>query len=456
MARVLCPYCCKVHDFSKSLECPTFHWNVPLPFVRDYDSIPPLWLMTFGFKAYGKTTYLAALTLLLERMDNVFLNMSSESLDDETYEALRVMRAANTRVPVSTPTGPLRPLLFQVRDFGDLGSRSLILHDLAGEHVESPGKMGESASALRRIDTVWFLVSLFNLQKDEKRRTIAELLQVYLRQMRELKIDVRGTNLVVVYSKADEPGFPEDLREYLGSDLLTAVARGDRLDHDVTFDAGEYLREMKRISDRLQEFTWTGGVENGRSFINRARNEGINLVFSMVSALGERPTGGEMGHEKSPRRVIDPFLWALTLQGERTSKSLRLVLDALPPENSMPETYSSDLWSRLTEHGEVTTHILGQARPVSGPGQAPPAPRAGGRSRPRLVGPILQTCSPEERLLVLTDGPILDLADFRDSEWSRRLLLAGTREEIPLDWDQFETFRSNDDIGFLVNRLLSL
>jgi hypothetical protein len=65
-------------------------------------------------------------------------------------------------------------------------------------------------------------------------------------------------------------------------------------------------------------------------------------------------------------------------------------------------------------------------------------------------------CAPEERLLVLTGGPILDLPDFRNSEWSDRILLVATREDLSLDWELSEICRSGEDVGFLVDRLLSL
>jgi hypothetical protein len=457
MARVICPFCCTVHDFSKSLQCPNSPWKVPTDFVHDYDVFPPIWLMTLGFKQYGKTTYLSALTLLLEGMDQIIQSQWYEPLDTYTFNAIRQMRTVDDRTPETTPLGPIRPLLFRVGDMGNLGSRCLVLYDLAGESFEVPENVGESAPALREVNTVWFLVSLPNLEQDNPRRTVSELLRVYLAGMDELKIDARGWNLIVIYTKADDvAAFPEDLRDYLVSDPLTRVAKGGIVaDSVMSFDLETYLAEMRRVSDRLEEFTRTR-IPNGAGFINRARSKGMNLVFSMVSSLGQKPDErGELRHEKSPRRVLDPFLWALTLERKRQSRSLRLVLDVAGPQDHLPSELVADLWRSLINHGEVTTHVLGQIRPVSGSGQPPPD-SFGTRKRQRLLGPILQTCSSADRLMVLTGGPILDLADFRASEWSDRLLIVSTQDESSLDWDHSEACRSGEDIGFLVDQLLNL
>jgi hypothetical protein len=413
--------------------------------------------MAVGFKQYGKTTYLSELTLLLERSASVIPSMWYETLDKESFNAIRNMRDTQDRTAPETPVGSSRPLLIRVHDMGDLGSHCLILHDLAGESFEVPDKVGESAPALRQVNTVWFLVSLSNLEKDHPRRTILELLTVYLAGMEELRIDVRGTNLIVVYTKADEVSlFPEDLRDYLIRDPLTPLAQTETWADGVPELAiGPYQKEMLRVSDRLEELTRLR-VPHGALFINRVHAKGMNLVFSLVSALGQKPDpSGVLGHEKAPRRVIDPLIWALTLERTRILRSLRLVLDVPRGSDGLPEGLIADLWWRLTDHGEVTTHILGQSRPLSSPGQAPPA-SAGGRSRQRLLGPILLACAPEERLLVLTGGPILDLPDFRNSEWSDRILLVATREDLSLDWELSEICRSGEDVGFLVDRLLSL
>ncbi len=456
MARVVCPFCCTVHDFTKSMECPSSSWKVPADYVRKYYTFPPTWLMTVGFKQYGKTTYLSALAILLSRMNQVIHSQWFETLDIYSFKALREMRTADETTPEKTPVGPLRPLLFHVGDMGSMGSHCLVLYDLAGESFETPENVGENAPALREINTVWFLVSLTNLEKDHPRRSISELLLVYLAGMDELKIDVTGWNLVVIYTKADIGCFPEDLSDYLLNDPLTPVAQGaTSADAQIEFDLDVYLREMRRVSDRLEDFTRTQ-VQDGRNFINRAHSKGMNLVFSMVSSLGQNPKdGNNLEHEKSPRRVLDPLLWALTLKRQKQTRSLRLIVDDALRNVDLPQGFVPELWRALIQHGEVTTHILGQTRPLANSGQAPPD-SFGSRRRQRLLGPILQTCSSDDRLLVLTSGPVLDLADFQSSEWSDRLLIVSTQEDSPWDWNHAECCHSSEEIGFLVDRLLNM
>lgn len=456
MARVICPFCCNVHDFTKSQQCLRHsEWEVPSSFIKNYDAFPPIWLPTVGFERYGKSTYLSALTLLLSRMGQVIPSLWYQPLDKYTYDEIQKMRALDDKVPPPTSASlPLRPLLFRVGDMGPLGSRCLVLHDVPGEIFKAPEKVGENVPALREASTVWFLISLPNLEKDK--RTINDLLMVYLSGMEDLKSDVRGWNLIVIYTKADiVTRFPNDLQEYFLNDPLTQVARGEAFGDIKGFDIGSYLEKMTSISEQLEEFTATQ-VEGGKSFINLAKAKGMNLVFSLVSALGHQPDNeNKLQYEKSPRRVLDPFLWALTLERKRKARSLRLIVDTAWQNANLSKGTVADLWGSLNKDGEVTTHALGQLRPVSASGQSPPE-SFGGRKRQRLLGPILQTCSPEDRVMVFTGGPIFDLADFQSTDWSDRLLIVSTEDELSFDWSHTEICRSSEDMGFLVDRLLNL
>ncbi|HXM70633.1 MAG TPA: hypothetical protein VN970_05825, partial [Thermoanaerobaculia bacterium] len=330
-------------------------------------------------------------------------------------------------------------------------------YDVAGESFVSPSAVGRRVPALKQVNTVWFLVSLFDLEQQAEKRTITDLFNVYLSGMEQLRIDVRGWNLIVVYTKSDRGTFPPALVAYLESDPLTELARsGQAAEKPPPFSIPAYVQEMRTISGALEGFT-RSRVRGGPAFVNMVRAKGMNLVFSLTSALGQSPDGDSryLGHHALPYRILDPFLWALTLERRPPPRSMRLVLCANPGAVAASGPPVAEIWGRLTDHGEVTTHFLGQRKLASVPGQPPPG-SAIGRSRQRLIGPILEDCGAEERLLVIANGEILDLHDYRQSSWCDRLLLVTVGEEPASDWPQSIAWHGGDDIEFLIDGILRL
>jgi len=153
---------------------------------------------------------------------------------------------------------------------------------------------------------------------------------------------------------------------------------------------------------------------------------------------------------------LDPFLWAITLEMPASSRPISLVLDA---SNGSSPVYEQSLlwgiWEHLSNHGELSAYYLGQVSPASHPGQQPPTgpPRF---VRKRLIGPILEKASPDTRVIVVSTGPIIDLADFYRSPWRDRLLLVTIGEDYQQDWPNVIAYRADDSPAVLVDALLRL
>lgn len=466
MARVICPFCLKAHDFEASLECPEKHYIVPSSYVRDYDKIRPLWLLTVGFPRHGKTTYLAALTLMLQHMDVVWPKVFYRSLDtDTTNEIRKIYRDATegnlvdrTPHPDERHALPPRPLLFNVHNLPDAGSRCLIMYDMAGQVWNNQEKVKDYVEALKQVTTTWFLIALNDLEDKQNDKTISQLFNAYLSGMEDFHIDLEGRNLIVVYTKADVISFPTSIKDYIGSDPFQWLTLRDAETPEITqFSFQDYVAKMRSISDQLREYTQRR-VKGGGAFINMVEENKMNLVFCATSALGQSPDHGSGKlQEDAPRfRVLDPFLWAVALDMPPTSRSISLVLDASPTSQPVYATpLVKSLADILNNHGEVTTYYLGQRMAASIPGQPPPA-TAPAIPRPRLIGPILQQAAPEARLLVVITGPILDLEDFYDSPWLNRLVLLSFGEEKLSQWPHQFVYRPGTDIRIFTTRLLSL
>lgn len=466
MARVICPFCLKTHDFETSLECPEKSYIVPSSYIRDYDKIRPLWLLTVGFPRHGKTTYLAALTLMLQNMDVVWPKVFYRSLDNDTTNEIRKIYrdategtlAAKTRHPDEQKDLPPRPLLFNVHNLPDAGSRCLIMYDMAGQVWDNQEKVKDYVAALKQVTTTWFLIALNDLEDKQNDKTIVQLFNAYLSGMEDLHIDLKGRNLIVVYTKADVISFPTGIKDYIATDPFQWLTLRDAETPEIPkFSFQAYVAQMRSISDQLREYTQRR-VKGGGAFINMVEENKMNLVFCATSALGQSPdhSSGKLQEDAPRYRVLDPFLWAVALDMPTSNRAIGLLLDA--SSTSQP-VYAGALVAPmadiLDDHGEVTTYYLGQQMAASIPGQPPPA-SAPATPRPQLIGPILQAMSPLSRLMVVTTGPILDLEDFYDSPWRNRLVILSLGEENLSQWPHQFVYRPGTDIRIFTTRLLSL
>jgi len=460
MARVICPFCLKPHDFSSSLRCETYpEETVPNVYVKDYSKTPPLWLVTVGFSRHGKTTYLPALTLVLENISRVWGDVYYRHSDQYTIDAIRQMRreAIHGELPLPSPKKVPRPILFNVYALPESGSRCLVMYDVAGEIYDSLSEVQEYVTSIKQVSTTWFLVSLSDLEKDEEGKAITDLFQTYLSGMENLRINLEGRNLIVVYTKGDKSKYRE-FREYLKADPFQNLTLTDADVSDVkNCSFQDYIQKMNEMSEVLEDHT-RERVRGGSAFINMVKASGMNLVFSVTSALGEDPSSASNSLSVNARRyrVLDPFLWSVTLESRESLRSIGLVIDATSDSKTIySEQLLFNIWEELSEYGDVTIYYLGQSSPASLPGQrAPEAPLR--FTRERLIGPMLEEASPGTRFIILSMGRIIDLADYYNSQWQDRLLLVDVNESCRQDWPNVISLRIGDDVRTVVDALLRL
>jgi hypothetical protein len=78
-----------------------------------------------------------------------------------------------------------------------------------------------------------------------------------------------------------------------------------------------YLESMGRVSDAICEWIQRHDP-HGRVFVRLAQSENIELRFSLISSTGaEVGADGKLPVAMEPRRVLDPYFWALELQSAR-------------------------------------------------------------------------------------------------------------------------------------------
>jgi hypothetical protein len=453
MPQPKCPFCQGKHDFTKSpYHCPVFNGEeIPETYISDYKHVPPLWLVTVGFTRHGKTSYLAALTMMLENVNRVWPETTQHYMDQYTFRAVQeIRRQADTgEQPQATVKGVPRPLLISMYDVPEASSRCLVLYDTSGELYETlqgPDDV-EYIRSLREVKNIWFLVSLRDL-KDESARRISDLLTIYLSGMQRLKWPLAGRNLIVVYTKADKvwSELPERVQTYMQDDPFRNVTNYDQDVADMRgFSLNHYVDEMRAVSIELEEYT-RKRIPGGGAFISLARRYDMGLFFTVNSALGADPDPREnrLRQDATRYRVLDPYLWAVYLDKPVALRPIRLLLDAAYESDAVYQLALGDLAEKLSTLGDVTTHYLGQRARVSVTGQTPPSKKPI-KSRPRLIGPLLEHTEPDTKVIAVANGPIRDLEDYAASSWRDRLVLIAVGEEAYQDWPNTIVVRSKDD-----------
>jgi hypothetical protein len=101
------------------------------------------------------------------------------------------------------------------------------------------------------------------------------------------------------------------------------------------------------------------------------------------------------------------------------------------------------------------THFLGEIRPASIVGQAPPITQPD-KPRPHLIGPVLESCDDRSLAVALVAGKILDLNDFTSTTWNNRLLLVAFGEEEYQPWHHEVTIRKGDNLSLVINQFRQL
>ncbi|CAG0935142.1 hypothetical protein TFLX_03974 [Thermoflexales bacterium] len=454
MARVICPFCFKPHDFasSSSLKCPERDREIPGMYLRDYDKVPPLWLVTVGFSTHGKTCYLAALTLMLENISAVWpdAKVYYQPLDQYTQDAIRLMRAEakEGKKPDKTKTEvPDRPLLFSIYNLPEVGSRCLVMYDVRGEIYDSFESVQRYVAPIKEVNTIWFLISLDDLMNDANGKTVTDLFNVYWTAMQNLRVDLKERNLVVIYTKGDKAVFSPEIKQYLLADPLKGLTLQDFESSGTdSFSFPDYLKQMQSASAQIENFT-RRHVPRGAAFINMIRDRGMNLIFTVTSALGQDSgaASNKLVENALRYRVLDPFFWAITLDRPPEPQPITLLVDTSAQEPSPFENgLLSTISDRLSSYGHLTIFYLGQMSPISLPGQ--PIPSAPPRlARYNLIGPLLERMSPDTYAIAFTASSVADLEDFYQTSWQNHLLLVITTEDLEHSWPHQTVYHPGDD-----------
>lgn len=456
----VCPFCAESHDDTRCNQQGK-NYEIPPRYLDGIRQEPPLWLMATGYKAVGKSFYLTALTMTLERLSDLLPSFSYEPLGAATFDRIREIRrsvlAEGTRFESTNPNDIPPPLLIRL-DGLSAHSRCVVLFDSPGEVFEGKVEQHTLSPAIKQVNTVWFMVDIRDLLPGGWRR-LSDLFLTYQHCLDKYRSSIRGWHLIVVYTKADVSNehLPADVRAYIKedpiADLLLPQAR--QKPPAAPLNLSDYLRRMEEISESLRVFT-RSHLEGGGHFENLVKGAGMSLSFSIVSSTGQE-TGNKGVFPVPPnsRRVIDPLLWAIHRESRTEAGKVTLIVDdssgsALVQQEPLMTT----IWKELNERYRVSVYFLGRDQPCTEPGQS--RPYTGRSNRPRVLGPILERLDPGESVVLLTAAAPIDLRDFINSRWRQRLLVLAPNPNSSLDWPHQMLFQPGDAAAQVSDRLLQL
>jgi hypothetical protein len=330
--QIVCPRCLAeiavIADVTKPQTCPKCNYQLPAKYILDYEHALPIFIQVFGWTAAGKTMFLDVLRLMMIYMNQLWqqtppYTYESVAQIDLTHEQVLLRERQNMQPPGSTPKmsrDENQVYIMQLNNMPRWRSRMLVIMDHAGEQFESFSVPTAEIPFLIKTPTTFMFISLPDMLKDQKGQLMNHLLRIYTEAMIRNGVNFKRDRrkLIVVFTKADLiSGLPDNLREYLlEDDAWRKIAGGSSGEKWDSATMAEYVERMGRVSDEIKRWITNDNLHapGGRLLVDLIAQNNIDARYTLISATGQDIAGAEGRYEISPRRVLDPFFWALEFQ----------------------------------------------------------------------------------------------------------------------------------------------
>lgn len=300
---------------------------LPPLYLKEGQNMLPIPIQFFGLNKHGKTSYLAALTLALQRVNTVWNGFTATPATESSRRTVReINRYFDTgQLPPATPPRVKDCYLMLLNRIPKWGNAALMIRDCPGAAFREIDVDLDEANFLLKGTTTFLFISLEDL---EGGYTVDALMTNYLSALvaHGVALEDEFKKVLVVLTKADLllEVLPGDLLRYVQDDPIWLVSRLEAESSGFSVaDMEEYLKTLDRVSDSIEE--WIRRRAAGRTLVTLARDRNVEVRFSLVSATGSAPLMGEntLSAGWEPSRVLDPFLWALELDSRRRRETRR-------------------------------------------------------------------------------------------------------------------------------------
>jgi hypothetical protein len=308
--KLMCPYCLEVGCIELKQDEKQRYYACSLCSIRvssEYVNRPEIQrevVSAVGFRGHGKTVYFASLFNLMNDLADYWPGFYTLAADETSLDIVknnsRMLKAGD--LPVATPMNFPTPTIVKFANMPRFGERFFLFYDTSGEAFARQSAVIQHASFVKRSNSVIFLISLDDLERDDQK--MHELLSAYVQGLTDLKGDPKNQHLIVVFSKGDRLkerlGKYKQVWEYLEEGRLALLSNGKM---------GSYIKNMKNISQNLKIFVQNDLKET--QFLNLSKDRFKSIEFSIISALGTQPSGNHLDGLSIPKRIMDPLLWVI-------------------------------------------------------------------------------------------------------------------------------------------------
>lgn len=343
---LICPKCLTTLKISPDADiktCPVKHsdsstcdYEFPIRYVQNSAYAQPFFIQMFGWTEHGKTVFIDVLRLILLDMRKLWPQYTHQAIAQLDMEHERVLRAQlrQSQMPESTHVRDRQQnevYIMQLDNMVRWGSRSLVIMDHAGEMFANFEVPVDEMPFLIKSPTTFMIISIPKLKKMQKGEAMDQLLNIYIQTMVQEKINFRKNRrkLVVVLTMADIiPSLPANLKHYLSTDIVWDNIRSTKSAHMSLQDMDAYIERMQWVSDEIKDWLQADvdGAPGGANLVGLIEANNIEARYSLISATGYdiealalsniKNDDSVKGVQLNPRRVLDPFFWALEFQSE--------------------------------------------------------------------------------------------------------------------------------------------
>ena len=330
-SNLACPYCLADTRGSTN-SCGNCKKPLPTQYLANYKRLSPFFVQMIGWPNVGKTIYLQVLTLMLMRMTRAWPDYTYAAGTTRTQALIQEMNnflLGKGLLPEPTvPEDGKQPYVMFLEGMERWGSRMLVTRDCTGESFDTMEIHEDSARYILYAPTVLMLISLWDLENKGEGKSMDMLLNTYIETMIAGGVDLYKDkrSVVVVLTKCDKDTImerlPQNLVNYLREDPLWSTITSKEAPNQLNgLMMAEYMEKMERVSNSIEN--WISRDSTGLNLVRLAQRNNITLKFSLVSSIGFDPekTGNSSiearavtREQLSPKRVLDPYLWALELQ----------------------------------------------------------------------------------------------------------------------------------------------
>lgn len=313
---IICYYCGTVIKNKDVVRtCPECGELLPSLYAKNISKYPPVFLNIIGERGHGKTIYLNALNWCLTVLSRYVDQFSYSAVDDNSLRfqdnSWNLYKTGS--LASATPKSFAKPTVFHLSNLSMYGNRALIINDSAGEIYRDDVFQTERYQPfVTKCPTTIAMISLTETDGHYRiDRLLSGLLNTYAKN--NPKSINQQKNVIIALSKGDainKRNVPSLIHDYLMSDPLSQEINELPNKKNINVNVATYLREMSEISKYIQEWLVESNLF-AKNMVALAKNNNVNLEFTLISSLGYQPFDGKLTAAPRPYRVLDPLFWLL-------------------------------------------------------------------------------------------------------------------------------------------------